>query len=35
METAVLATDEDQWAPQIENQGANEEEDKEQEKEEI
>ena len=28
METAVLETDEDQGAPQIENQGANEEEEK-------
>ena len=35
METAVLATDEDQGAPQIENQGATEEEEKKQEKEEI
>ena len=35
METAVLATDEDQGAPQIENQGATEEEEQEQEKQEI
>ena len=35
METAVLKTDEYQGAPQIENQGANREEEKEQENEEI